>query len=78
MNFDGNALYMHSDVVEMRDLDEDPAEVEADAYNLNYIKLDGEVGCMVNGAGLAWRLWISLNRWVVRRLTSWMSAAALT
>ena len=54
MNFDGNALYMHSDVVEMRDLDEeDPAEVEADTYNLNYIKLDGEVGCMVNGAGLA-------------------------
>ena len=47
-------LYMHSDVVEMRDLDEeDPAEVEADTYNLNYIKLDGEVGCMVNGAGLA-------------------------
>jgi succinyl-CoA synthetase beta subunit len=54
MNFDGNALYMHPDVVEMRDLDEeDPAEVEADTYNLNYIKLDGEVGCMVNGAGLA-------------------------
>ena len=45
---------MHSDVVEMRDLnEEDPAEVEADTYNLNYIKLDGEVGCMVNGAGLA-------------------------
>ena len=54
MNFDGNALYLHPDVVEMRDLDEeDPAEVEADTYNLNYIKLDGEVGCMVNGAGLA-------------------------
>ena len=54
MNFDGNALYLHPDVVEMRDLDEeDPAEVEADKFNLNYIKLDGEVGCMVNGAGLA-------------------------
>jgi succinyl-CoA synthetase beta subunit len=54
INFDGNALYLHPDVVEMRDLDEeDPAEVEADAFNLNYIKLDGEVGCMVNGAGLA-------------------------
>lgn len=54
MNFDGNALYLHPDVVEMRDLDEeDPAEVEAAAFNLNYIKLDGSVGCMVNGAGLA-------------------------
>ena len=47
-------MYLHPDVVEMRDLDEeDPAEVEADKFNLNYIKLDGEVGCMVNGAGLA-------------------------
>ena len=54
INFDGNALCLHPDVVDMRDLDEeDPAEVEADKYNLNYIKLDGEVGCMVNGAGLA-------------------------
>ena len=54
VNFDGNALYLHKDIVEMRDLDEeDPAEVEADKYNLNYIKLDGNVGCMVNGAGLA-------------------------
>lgn len=54
MSFDSNALYRHSDIVEMRDLDEeDPLEVEAGKYNLNYIKLDGEVGCMVNGAGLA-------------------------
>ena len=54
MNFDSNALYLHSDVVAMRDLDEeDPSEVEAAASNLNYIKLDGSVGCMVNGAGLA-------------------------
>lgn len=54
MNFDDNALYLHSNVAEMRDLDEeDPAEVEAAKYNLNYIKLDGTVGCMVNGAGLA-------------------------
>lgn len=52
--FDENALYMHQDIAEMRDLDEeDPAEVEAGKYNLNYIKLDGNVGCMVNGAGLA-------------------------
>jgi succinyl-CoA synthetase beta subunit len=54
MNFDDNALYMHPDVEAMRDLDEeDPAEVEASEFNLNYIKLDGSVGCMVNGAGLA-------------------------
>jgi succinyl-CoA synthetase beta subunit len=54
INFDGNALYLHPEIVEMRDLDEeDPAEVEADKFNLNYIKLDGTVGCMVNGAGLA-------------------------
>lgn len=54
INLDDNALYLHPEVAEMRDLDEeDPAEVEAGKYNLNYIKLDGNVGCMVNGAGLA-------------------------
>ena len=54
MNFDDNALYRHKDVVEMRDLhEEDPLEVEASQFGLNYIKLDGNVGCMVNGAGLA-------------------------
>lgn len=54
MNFDGNALYRHPDIVEMRDLsEEDPAEVEASKFDLNYIKLDGAIGCMVNGAGLA-------------------------
>jgi len=54
MNFDDNALYRHKDIVELRDLDEeDPLEVEASNYKLNYIKLDGTVGCMVNGAGLA-------------------------
>ncbi|MEC8517580.1 MAG: ADP-forming succinate--CoA ligase subunit beta [Verrucomicrobiota bacterium] len=54
VNFDSNALYMHPEIVEMRDLnEEDPAEVEADKYHLNYIKLEGNVGCMVNGAGLA-------------------------
>ncbi len=54
VNFDSNALYRHPDVQELRDLDEeDPAEVEASAYDLNYIKLDGVIGCMVNGAGLA-------------------------
>lgn len=54
MNFDDNALYRHPEIVEMRDLDEEePLEIEASKYNLNYIKLDGNVGCMVNGAGLA-------------------------
>ncbi|HEV8117164.1 MAG TPA: ADP-forming succinate--CoA ligase subunit beta, partial [Thermoanaerobaculia bacterium] len=54
MNFDDNALYRHSDIKEMRDLaEEDPLEVEASKFGLNYIKLDGNVGCMVNGAGLA-------------------------
>jgi len=54
INFDDNSLYLHPEIAEMRDLDEeDPAEVEAGKYNLNYIKLDGNVGCMVNGAGLA-------------------------
>jgi len=54
MNFDDNALYRHKDIRELRDLDEeDPLEVRASNYNLNYIRLDGTVGCMVNGAGLA-------------------------
>ena len=54
MNFDDNALYRHPEILELRDLDEeDPLEVEASAHGLNYIKLDGNVGCMVNGAGLA-------------------------
>ena len=54
MNFDSNALYRHSDVIKMRDIyEEDQAEYEASKFGLNYIKLDGNVGCMVNGAGLA-------------------------
>ena len=54
MNFDDNALFRHKDIAEMRDLnEEDPLEVEASKHGLNYIKLDGNVGCMVNGAGLA-------------------------
>jgi len=54
MNFDDNALFRHKDVAEMRDEDEeDPAEIEASKHDLNYIKLDGSIGCMVNGAGLA-------------------------
>jgi succinyl-CoA synthetase beta subunit len=54
MNFDDNALYRHPDIKELRDLDEEaPLEVEASKFSLNYIKLDGTIGCMVNGAGLA-------------------------
>ncbi len=54
MGFDGNALFRHPDVVELRDPDEeDPMELEAAKHELNYIKLDGSIGCMVNGAGLA-------------------------
>jgi len=54
LNFDDNALFRHADIKELRDLDEEaPLEVEASKYSLNYIKLDGTIGCMVNGAGLA-------------------------
>jgi succinyl-CoA synthetase beta subunit len=54
MNFDDNALYRHPDIRELRDITEEaPLEVEASKYGLNYVKLDGNVGCMVNGAGLA-------------------------
>jgi succinyl-CoA synthetase beta subunit len=53
-NFDDNALFRHPDIVALRDLDEeDPLEIEASKYDLNYISLDGNIGCMVNGAGLA-------------------------
>jgi len=54
MNFDDNALFRHPEIAQLRDIDEeDPLEVEASKYNLNYIRLNGNVGCMVNGAGLA-------------------------
>jgi succinyl-CoA synthetase beta subunit len=54
VGFDGNAMFRHKDLAELRDLtEEDPAEVEASEYDLAYIKLDGNIGCMVNGAGLA-------------------------
>jgi succinyl-CoA synthetase beta subunit len=54
MNFDSNALFRHPDIMELRDLDEeDPAEVEASQFDLSYIQLDGNIGCLVNGAGLA-------------------------
>jgi len=54
LNFDSNGLFRHPDIVEMRDLDEeDPAEIEASKFDLSYISLDGNIGCLVNGAGLA-------------------------
>ena len=54
VNFDDNALFKHPDIVELRDLnEEDPTEIEASKHDLSYIKLDGSIGCMVNGAGLA-------------------------
>jgi succinyl-CoA synthetase beta subunit len=54
MNFDDNALYRHTDIRDLRDLnEEDPLEIEASKFSLNYIHLDGNIGCMVNGAGLA-------------------------
>src|SRR6202023_731065 len=54
MNLDDNALYRHKDLLELRDLnEEDPLEVEASKFGLNYVKLDGDIACMVNGAGLA-------------------------
>ena len=54
LNFDSNALFRHPDIVEMRDLDEeDPAEIEASKFDLSYISLGGDIGCLVNGAGLA-------------------------
>jgi len=54
LNFDSNALFRHPDIVAMRDLDEeDPAEIQASKFDLSYISLDGDIGCLVNGAGLA-------------------------
>ena len=54
VNFDSNALFRHPEILELRDLnEEDPAEIEASKHELAYIKLDGSIGCMVNGAGLA-------------------------
>jgi succinyl-CoA synthetase beta subunit len=54
INFEDNALFRHKDLAALRDVEEeDPAEVEASKYDLNYVKLDGQIGCMVNGAGLA-------------------------
>ena len=62
INFDDNALFRHKDIQELRDLEEeDPKEIEASKYNLSYIALDGDIGCMVNGAGLAMATMDTIN-----------------
>jgi len=62
ITFDDNALFRHADIKALRDIaEEDPLEVEASKYALNYIKLDGAIACMVNGAGLAMRRWTLFN-----------------
>ncbi len=77
MNFDSNALYRHPDIVEMRDLDEeDPAEIEASKFDLSYISLDGNIGCLVNGAGLAMATMDMIKLYGGSRRTFSMSAAA--
>ena len=77
MTFDDNGLFRHKDLRELRDLDEeDPLEVEASKYGLNYIKLDGTVACMVNGAGLAMATMDIIKYAAARRRTFWTWAAA--
>src|SRR5699024_3637314 len=62
LNFDDNALFKHKDIQELRDLEEeDPKEIEASKYDLSYIALDGDIGCMVNGAGLAMATMDTIN-----------------
>ena len=78
IGFDGNAVYRHADIAELRDTtEEDARELEASKYDLNYIALDGEIGCMVNGGGVwLWPRWTLSNSMALNRRTSWMSAAA--
>jgi succinyl-CoA synthetase beta subunit len=77
INFDSNALYRHPDVVALRDLaEEDPKEIEASKFDLSYIALDGNIGCMVNGAGLAMATMDIIKLAAARRRTSSTSAAA--
>ena len=79
MNFDDNALFRHADIRDLRDLaEEDPLEVEASKFSLNYIRLDGNIGCMVNGAGLAMATMDIIKLSGASRRTSSTSAAAPT
>ena len=76
-NFDSNALFRHPEIVAYRDLDEeDPAEIEASKFDLAYIQLDGNIGCLVNGAGRPWPPWTPSSCSAASRPTSWTSAAA--
>ena len=73
LNFDSNALYRQKDIVEYRDFEEEDAkEIEASKYDLSYISLDGNIGCMVNGAGLAMSQWILSTIMVDNQLISLM------
>ena len=64
LNFDDNALFRHKDILELRDLEEeDPKEIDASKYDLSYIALDGDIGCMVNGAGLAMATMDTINHY---------------
>jgi succinyl-CoA synthetase beta subunit len=77
INFDSNALYRHPDIVKLRDLtEEDEKEIEASKYDLNYIALEGTIGCMVNGAGLAMATMDIIKLYGRRPPTSSTSAAA--
>ena len=79
VTFDDNALFRHPDVVALRDeTEEDAKEIEASKYDLNYITLDGNIGCMVNGAGLAMATMDIIKLYGRRRRTSSTSAAAPT
>ena len=77
IDFDDNALYRHPDIAALRDPNEEDAkEIEASKYDLSYIKLDGTIGCMVNGAGLAMATMDIIKLYGESRRTSSMSAAA--
>ena len=77
INFDDNAMFRHKDLKELRDLsEEDPLEVEASKFALNYIKLDGSIACMVNGAGLAMATMDIIQYAGERRRISWMLVEA--
>ena len=77
IGFDDNALFRHPDLAALRDeSEEDEKEIEASKYDLNYIALDGEIGCLVNGAGLAMATMDIIKLYGWRRRTSSMSAAA--
>jgi succinyl-CoA synthetase beta subunit len=72
LDFDQNAVAHHEDIRALRDVgEEDPLEVEASKYGLSYISMDGNIGCMVNGAVSPWRRWTSSAMWAVLPPTSW-------